>query len=87
MDMKWIKVDQITGEPMKKSNSFEAHDYVCFEERLRIVNNSFIVRKKAWVLTTLEGKELGRFDTLKSAKAESEFIVSAMVLAGAKFVK
>nr|UWG04519.1 MAG: hypothetical protein [Bacteriophage sp.] len=45
--MKWIKVDQITGEPMKKGNSFEPHDYVCYEERFRIVNNSFIDRKKA----------------------------------------
>lgn len=70
--MKWIKVDQITGEPMKKGNSFEPHDYVCYEERFRIVNNSFIDRKKAWVLTTLEGTELGRFDTLKSARAEAE---------------
>lgn len=31
--MKWIKVNQITGEPMKKGNSFEPHDYVCYEER------------------------------------------------------
>ena len=70
--MKWIKVDQITGEPMKKGNSFEPHDYVCYEERFRIINNSFTERKKAWVLTTLEGTELGRFDTLKSAKAAAE---------------
>lgn len=70
--MKWIKVNQITGEPAKKGNSFEPHDYVCYEEGFRIVNNSFIVRKKAWVLTNLNGLELGRFDTLKSAKAEAE---------------
>lgn len=70
--MKWIKVNQITREPAKKGNSFEPHDYVCYEERFRIVNNSFIDRKKAWVLTTLEGTELGRFDTLRSAKAEAE---------------
>ncbi len=71
--MKWIKVNQITGEPAKKKgNSFEPHDYVCYEERFRIVNNSFIDRKKAWALTTLEGTELGRFDTLRSAKAEAE---------------
>lgn len=43
-----------------------------YEERFRIVNNSFIDRKKAWVLTTFEGTELGRFDTLRSAKAEAE---------------
>lgn len=70
--MKWIKVDQITGEPMKKGNSFEPHDYVCYEEQFMIVNNSFIYRKKGWVLTTLDGTEIGRFDTLKSAKAEAE---------------
>lgn len=57
---------------MKKGNSFEPHDYVCYEEGFRIVNNSFIVRKKAWVLTNLYGLEFGRFDTLKSAKAEAE---------------
>lgn len=71
MAMKWIKVNQITGEPAKKGNSFEPHDYVCYEERFRIVNSS-IDRKKVWVLTTLEGTELGRFDTLRSAKAEAE---------------
>lgn len=70
--MKWIKVSQITGEPMKKGNSFEQHDYVCYEEGYRIVNNSFIYRKGGWVLTTLGGKELGWFDTLKSAKAGAE---------------
>ena len=70
--MKWVKANQITGEPAKKGNSFEPHDYVCYEERLRIVNNSFTDRKKAWVLTTLEGVELGRFDRLKDAKAEAE---------------
>lgn len=70
--MKWVKVNQITGEPMKKGNSFEPHDYVCYEEQFRIINNSFIVRKRAWVLTNLDGMELGRFDTLKSAKAYAE---------------
>lgn len=70
--MKWIKVNQITGEPAKKGNSFEPHDYVSYEEGFRIVNNSFIERKNPWVLTTMEGKELGRFGTLKSAKAHAE---------------
>lgn len=46
--------------------------YVCYEEGFRIVNNSFIERKNPWVLTTMEGKELGRFGTLKSAKAHAE---------------
>lgn len=72
--MKWVKVNQITGEPMKKGNSFEPHDYVCYEEGFRIINNSFIVRKGAWVLTNLEDMELGRFDTLKSAKAYADSI-------------
>lgn len=71
--MKWIKVNQVTGEPMEKgNNSFEPHDYVCYEEGFRIINNSFVVRKKAWVLVTFEGRELGRFDTLKSAKLKAE---------------
>lgn len=72
--MKWIKVNQITSEPMEKGNSFEPHDYVCYAEGFRIVNNSFIVRKKAWMLTALDGTELGRFDTLKRAKAEAEYL-------------
>ena len=73
--MKWIKVNQITGEPAKKGNSFEPHDYVCYEEGFRIINNSFIVRKKAWVLTNLDGTVLGRFDTLKRAKAYAESLI------------
>lgn len=59
---------------MKKGNSFEPHDYVSYEGRFRIVNNSFTERKKAWVLTDFEGTEFGRFDTLRSAKAEAERI-------------
>lgn len=45
--MKWIKVDQRTGDPMKKGNSFEPHDYVCYEEHFKIINNSFVNRKKS----------------------------------------
>ena len=75
LNMKWIKVDQITGEPMKTGNSFEPHDYVCREEGFRIENNSFIRRRKAWVLYTVQGVEIGRFDTLKSAKAEAERLI------------
>lgn len=56
--MKWIKVNQITGEPMKKGNSFEPHDYVCYEERFRIVNNSFIDRKKRGCLPLLKVRNL-----------------------------
>ena len=68
--MKWIKVDQRTGEPMKRSqNQFEPHDYV--SGKYKIINKSFIERKGAWILTE-NGEEIGRYDTLKQAKATAE---------------
>ena len=72
--MKWHKVDQLTGERMttKGGSSLEPHDYVCEEERFKIINRSAENKKGGWILTTLEGTELGRFYKLKSAKAEAE---------------
>lgn len=68
--MKWIKVDQRTGEPVKRTGGqFMQHDYV--SGNFKIINNSFMERKLAWVLTC-NGNEVGRFDTLKQAKASAE---------------
>lgn len=74
--IKWIKVDQKTGERAKRgSNSFMPHDYVAVEEHFRIENHSFSRRKGAWVLTTHKGSEIEKFDTLKAAKAYAETLV------------
>lgn len=72
--MKWHKVDQRTGECMttRGGSSIEPHDYVCEEEHFKIINRSAENRKRRWILTTDGGTELGRFDTLRSAKAEAE---------------
>lgn len=71
--IKWIKVDQKTGEVAKRGcNSFVPHDYVATAEHLRIENHSFARRKGAWVLTTHKGSEIEKFDTLKAAKAYAE---------------
>ena len=69
--MKWTKVDQKTGKPMKNGNSFCPHDYVsgCF----KIINNDWLVRKQGWILQA-NGNEIGRFDTLKEAKARAEAV-------------
>lgn len=68
--MKWHKVDQRTGERMttRGGSSLEPHD----EEHFKIINRSAENRKRGWILTTDGGTELGRFDTLRSAKAEAE---------------
>ena len=72
--MKWHKVDQATGERMTRSggSSLEPHDYVCYEEKFKIMNRSAEIRKGGWILVTFGGTELGRFDTLRSAKAMAE---------------
>ena len=71
--IKWRKVDQKTGEPAKRNcNSFMPHDYISDEAHLRIINNSFELRKGAWTLATLKGTEIEKFDTLKAAKAYAE---------------
>ena len=68
--MKWIKIDQKTGEPIKRCcNSFMPHDYIA--DNFRIINNSWSDTKSGWILTK-DGEELGRFNTLKEAKAKSE---------------
>lgn len=68
--MKWTKIDQRTGEPMEKTvNSFMPHDYI--SGSYKIINNSFFERKLAWVLTK-NGEEIGRYNTLKEAKARAE---------------
>lgn len=65
--MKWMKINPHTGEPAKRNcNSFEPHDYMSGE--YRIVNHSFSERKNGWILQK-NGTEIGRFDTLKAAKA------------------
>ena len=68
--IKWIKIDQKTGEPMKKGvNQLMPHDYI--SGAFRIINNSWKESRKGWVLTC-NGHEVGRFDTLKQAKARAE---------------
>lgn len=71
--IKWVKVDQKTGERAKRGcNSLMPHDYVAIAEHLRIENHSFAKRKGAWVLTTHKGSVIEKFDTLKAAKAYAE---------------
>ena len=71
--LKWRKIDQKTGEPAKRNcHSFEPHDYVADGAHLKIINNSFSLRKGGWTLATLKGTEIERFDTLKAAKAYAE---------------
>ena len=68
--MKWEKIDQRTGEIVKRGcGSFETHDYV--SGRFRIINNEWKERKLGWILTC-NGNEVGRFNTLKEAKARAE---------------
>lgn len=68
--MKWTKVDPRTGEPMKRSvNQFEPHDYMA--EGFKIINKSWIECTNGWILTK-DGTEVGRFNTLKAAKAKAE---------------
>ena len=68
--MKWTKINQKTGEPAKRNcNSYMPHDYIA--ENYRIINNSFSLRKLAWTLTK-DGKEIGKFDSLKQAKSFAE---------------
>ena len=71
--IKWVKVDQKTGEPAKRGcSSFIPHDYVAAAEHLRIENHSFARKKGAWVLTTHKGSVIESFNTLKAAKAYAE---------------
>lgn len=73
--MKWIKIDKKTNKPVERGcNSFMPNDYICGE--YRIINNSFSVRKNAWTLTKA-GKEIGKYNTLKMAKATAEEIEEA----------
>ena len=68
--MKWIKIDQRTGEPAKRNcNSYMPHDYIA--EDFRIINKSFTERKGAWILSRA-GNTIGRYDTLKQAKTAAE---------------
>ena len=68
--MKWTKVNQRTGEIFKRGcNSFEPHDYI--SEKFRIINNEWKETKLGWILTR-DGEEVGRFNTLKEAKAKAE---------------
>ena len=68
--MKWTKVDQRTGEPMKKGyNQFMPHDYVA--DHFKIINRSWCETKLGWILT-VNGREIERFNTLKEAKARAE---------------
>lgn len=70
--MKWIKIDQKTGEIAKRGcNSFMPHDYISGD--YRIINNSFSIRRLCWVLTR-NGEVVGKFDTLKEAKSKAESI-------------
>lgn len=68
-NMKWTKIDQRTGEPMKKGcNQFMPHDYVAGD--FRIINKAWM-EPNGWILTC-NGTEIGRFKTLKEAKAKAE---------------
>ena len=69
--IKWRKINQKTGEPAKRNcHSFEPHDYIADEAHLKIIN--FSLRRDGWTLTTLKGSEIGKFNTLKAAKAYAE---------------
>lgn len=71
-NMKWIKIDQKTGEVFKRGcNSFMPHDYI--SGRFRIINNEWKERTLGWILTC-NGREIERFNTLKQAKARAEEI-------------
>lgn len=68
--MKWTKIYQRTGEPMKKGcNQLMAHDYIA--GNFRIINNAWKENKLGWILTK-DGEEIGRFNTLKQAKEKAE---------------
>lgn len=72
--MKWTKINQRTGEVFKRGcNSFEPHDYIA--GNFRIINNEWLVRKQGWILQA-NGREIGRFDTLKQAKTRAEELES-----------
>lgn len=68
--MKWHKIDPDTGEPAKRTGcSYYPNDYIA--EDYRIINKSFGLRKKGWILTK-SGNIIGAFDTLKEAKTAAE---------------
>ena len=70
--MKWIKIDQRTGEVAKRGRgSFSPHDYI--SGSFRIINKSWEERKLGYILTC-NGNEVAKFDTLKQAKARAEAI-------------
>lgn len=74
--IKWRKINPKTGEPVKRNyGSYEPHDYIADEAHLKIINNSFALRKGGWTLTTLKGTEIEKFDTLKAAKEYAETLV------------
>lgn len=71
--MKWTKIDQKTGEVAKRGcGSFMPHDYIA--GNFRIINNEWREKKFGWILTA-NGKEIGRFNTLKEAKKRAEDIL------------
>ncbi len=42
----WRTIDQKTGEAAKRNyHSFEPHDYIADEAHLKIINNSFSLKK------------------------------------------
>lgn len=67
--MKWTKINPITNEPVKRGvNGFFENDYI--SENFRIINKSWS-EKMGWILTC-NGHEIGRFKTLKEAKARAD---------------
>ena len=72
--MKWTKIDQRTGEVAKRGcGSFCPHDYI--SGSFRIINHEWMENKLGWILTC-NGHEIGRFNTLKEAKARAEAVES-----------
>lgn len=70
MIMEWSKVHFGTNEPYKKnpkSGAWFIIDYICEDMRISMMPNG------DWILTK-SGEKLGRFKTLKSAKAFAETI-------------
>lgn len=72
--MKWTKINPETNEPVKKGvNGFFPNDYI--SGNFRIINNSWS-EKMGWILiSTNTNQELGRYSTLKAAKARAEEVL------------
>lgn len=67
--MTWEKIDHFTGKPYKKnpkSGDWYIVDYVCGNIRVSNMSGHWMVTKS--------GTDIGKFKTLKAAKAFAEII-------------